>query len=205
MVFRKRVASLALPTLTNASPLRERPEWIEAQQRINVLNDARSKLAARVSDCELRLGTAISAQDFAQNQVDAALKFAETGVAQMPTNGIGALRDEHALLRGQLEYVDRELAKQRDALAVMEGRLSADCYRANRGMHVDILTRYVAKLRELDAIVVEEDGFFNAMHAAGFNYTPADFALWPTLGTLADPQSLISSRLRELRAYDNAA
>jgi len=205
MVFRKKGESAKPPTLANASPLREQPANVEKTQRINVLSAARNKIVAAIGDCELRLGTAISAQAFADNQVEAALKFAETGIVQMPANGVGALRDEHAQLRGQLEYVDRELEKLRQSALELERTLSAQCYAANRDVHVDILTRYAAKLRELDAVVAEEEAFFNAMHAAGYSYTPPDMALWLTLGTLADPNSTISMRLRELRPYDNAA
>jgi hypothetical protein len=195
----------ATPALVNPVKLADQPDFIEAKQALDARIAAKQKIDARLRELVLLLGTPVSAEDTSSRLVDAALEFAATGVPQLPANGIGALRDEYTILNVQAEALARDIVKQRDALELIQRNRAAECFTANKGAHNEILQRAAAALRAFDAIVAEEEAFLNSMHALGYDVTPPERALWLYVGTLADPGSSISMRLRELRAYDNAA
>ncbi len=184
----------------NPQPLTHRnqnPEYIQALEDIGKLEAARAAQQGRLLEIGILLQSAISAEEREDTHIEAAMHFVETGTVKRPQSSV-TLGEDHMLLREQIEALTQAIDRKQRGIYELESRLSNEAMTRAKDDFKSIRERYVAKLRELDAIVVEEQQLLNDMNSQGYYPTLNNPVAWFLVGTLSDPQSAISSHLRGL-------
>jgi hypothetical protein len=178
-------------------PRNEQPEYAALTAQIGKLHSALVPVRGRINEIALLLHASVSEQDRHAGHVEAALHFVETGNVRRSENS-DSLREDHLRLREQAGAIEATIRTKQEALYRLESTMSADALAAKRGDFDEMRVRYVAKLRELDAIAMEEEALLNELNAQGYYPVLQNRAGWVLLGLLNDPQSGISSHVREL-------
>ena len=180
-------------------PITQQPDYIRLAKEISDLVIAQSKVHSRIAEVELLLRTA--APDDGATHVDAALKFAATGITVIPGNVPAELREEHLILRQQREAVDNALRSLRTEMQSLVGELSRKVCVELEGKHKALCGRYLEALKSLDAIAMEEREMFAQLGADGYSVNFREYVAWPYLGLLRVPGDPIASKARELSRY----
>lgn len=178
-------------------PRNQHPEYVQATDEIAKLRATLVPVQGRLRELELLLHEHTPEAERISGHVEAALHFAETGAVRRPIDA-ESYGEEHLLLRQQAEALTSLIDTKQRALYDIEAKLSARVLAAKLSEHDDIRRRYVAMLRELDAVRKEEQTFLNDLAAQGYHLSLPNPVEWFVLGRLDDPQSLIAARVREL-------
>lgn len=178
-------------------PLSEHPEFIAASSELNLHVEAESRIQTRLAEINLMLAKfEVPEKD---NQVEQALHFAKTGQIAPARFHNRQLEEERAALSQQSEALRRAIEQQREARNALESRLASEASRECLQEHRQLFRKAADALRKLDQVQVEEVALHRRIEQLGYTPTFPDSVRWHLIGTLADPSSLISMRLRELQ------
>ncbi len=175
----------------------EQPEYAAAVAEIAKLQAALVPVRGRINEITLLLHSSVTESVRNEGHVEAALHFVDTGTVRR-SHDSESLAEDHLRLREQAEALETTIQRKQEALYRLEQKLSATALDSSQADLAEIRTRYLAKLRELDAIAIEEQSLLNALNAKGYYPTPPLPVAWPLIGTLSDPQSAISAHVRDL-------
>jgi restriction endonuclease Mrr len=176
------------------------PEFAQLTQEINALAEAKGKVQSRISEIESLLRS--DSQDDGASHVAAALEFATTGKVLIPSNTPADLREAHVILRQQRESLDKAIIAKQQALSEVHGTLSRKACEAIEDKHRKLAGRYLATLRQLDAIAIEEIEMVRALEQEGYNVSLRAYVQWPNVGLLSETSgSAIWHKEREMSNY----
>ena len=184
----------------NPQPLPHRnqnPAYAQLVDEIGKLQGALVPVRGRISEIEILLSTPTEPDKRTDGRVEAALHFVETGTVRRSENS-DSLHEDHLRLREQAEALQEVIDRKQQALYQLESQLSSDALARSKDDFADIRDRYVAKLRELDAIAGEEQALLNSLNAQGYYPSLTRPVAWALIGVLSDPQSAISAHVRDL-------
>ena len=187
--------------MARSQPLTHRnqhPEYAQLVAEINGAQATEAGLSKGIREKEILLAAGVSETDRSAGNLEAARYFLETGTVRRSENS-ETLREDHLRLREQRDSVQKVIDLKQQALYALEQRLSAEVLANSAPDLADMRQRYVAKLRELDAIAMEERAYLRDLGAKGYTPTIAKPVAWPLIGTLDDNSSAIAMRMREMR------
>lgn len=176
----------------------QQPEYVQAFEEIAQLQAALVPVRGRITELGMLLCMHEPEEERISGHAEAALHFAATGTVRRSPNA-DTYGEEHLLLRQQAEALTKLIDQKQQALYQIESSLATSALAARMKEHDAIRARYVQKLVELDAVRIEETEFLASLQAMGYHQNPPNCVEWFVLGRLDDPQSLIASRVRELR------
>ncbi len=190
-------------TMTSATtliPIAKQARYLAAVEAINELAAAKQKIEERIADTEAKLRD--GAPDKESSQVAAALEFANTGVVRAADHSMPALREEHVVLRQQLEALEGAIKTKHAALSQVEQELSMQACRECEPEHRKLAGRYLDALLELDACAEAELELIGRLNASGYAASFREYVRWNLLGLRRDyGQSAIWNRVREIEHY----
>lgn len=177
----------------------QHPDSIAAHQRVRNIAEAISRIVLRIADIEPQLARLQPAPD--------AVAVADLILADSAYPGAAArtnkLREEHLMLREQLEVLRVAEQRQAEEISKLHQRLSHERCRELLGEHRAIVAGALGALQQLEASQVAEHEFMLALNRAGYddNGFP-ERALWFAVGSVSlDPDCALARRIRELKAY----
>ncbi|MBK6852104.1 MAG: hypothetical protein IPG93_10895 [Burkholderiales bacterium] len=193
------MATAPPPNPAKIAALSSNPHFVKAQRDQGEMQTALSKVLSRLAEVSILLQQ--SSADARPPGVDDALQFAQTGMVMRRSGQVDALAEEQATLRQHEDSLRRAIDASSQAMQRIVGEASAAVSRDMAPRHKAIAARYLAKLVELDALVMEEVRLASEIEAAG--YTPAfrEWLHWPLIGRLDDNTSQIHMRVKELKPY----
>jgi hypothetical protein len=186
-----------MPKLPKITPLAEQPTYAAAVARQNNMSAALVKVEGRIHEIDLQMRAHVSTEEHDQGHIDGALEFANSGVVKRPARP-SDLAEEHLVLREQADALRKVLNRQGNEIYQIAQELSHVASAAIRSQHDELCARYVAKLRELDALHGEEWDMQVALHKLGYSDAPLPrYVQWLALGRIEDASSAIAMRIRE--------
>jgi len=188
------------PKQAATGKMRDDPRLVALLASQSKVGEALGLIQARLRETRLILATGGSTLTAEASRVEAALTFAETGVVQIPRAEISNLQQEEAQLRLQEEALQRESRRLAEEVYRLEQELSHEFARSTKDEHAEIVRAHVDALKALDAVAMREIEYLRRASALGYDVTPRVWAQWRQLGLLSDPNSMISTRMRELRS-----
>lgn len=176
------------------------PEYAQIAQEINGLGTAQGKVLARLAEVESLLRT--NAPDDGAAHVEAALQFAETGKVIAPTDVSTELREAHLVLRQQRDALTKVIKERQQVLGGVEGSLSRKACTEIEPAHRKLAARYLAALRELDAIAEDELAMVQSIETNGYSVQLRQYIRWHHVGLIREgSSSAIWHKVRELARY----
>ncbi|MEY4750399.1 MAG: hypothetical protein RIQ60_2613 [Pseudomonadota bacterium] len=175
------------------------PQYSQVRSNLEEMRAALGKVRSRLAEISILLQQ--SAADTQPPGVADALQFAQTGKVMRRSGQVDELSEEQSTLRVHEDSLRRAIDSATHELQRVEGEASAAAMRELTPRHKALAKLYVAKLVELDALVMEEVRLASELQAAGYSPSFAEWLDWPLVGRIDDPHSLIRQRVKELRAY----
>lgn len=178
------------------APLAKQPRHAAAVAKISELSSALVKVEGRIHEIEVQMQSHVTEKDRSKRHVDAALEFASSGILNAPQKP-AHLTEEHLVLREQAEALRGAISDRTRELRAIEGELSRQAFAAIKPQHDELCVRYGRKLRELDALHVEEANMQATLSKLGYSDGLPRYVQWLELGRIDDVQSLMAARARE--------
>lgn len=185
---------------TQMLPLTQQPRYAAIVATLAELNGAMVKVQGRITEIEMQTAK-FDADKRGEQQVEAALRYAQTGVVTAPPNQPEHLQAEYQMLREQHEALTRTIAARNEDRYQLQNQLSQEASQAFKAKHDALCAKYAKKLRELDDLVGEEDALRKELRDLGYEATFTRSLHWPHLGRIND----ISSSAMYYRAREFAA
>jgi hypothetical protein len=177
-------------------PISKRPEYSSIESELNDIAAAQGKVEARIT--ELEASDRAQTAETGDRHIEAALKFAETGVTEVPTDR----QLELEILRKQARALDLAVRERHQTLNVTIGQLSREASVEVADKHRDIAARYLVTLRKLDSIAGEEVQLIRDLEKLGYSPSFPQYADWAFIGRIDQTsQSAAWQKVRELSAY----
>lgn len=181
-------------------PIASQPEYAKIFAEITSLNEAQGKVSLRISEIEAMLRA--NTPDDGSTHVEAALHFANTGKVLVPGGGIAELSEEHVILRQQRDALTKAVTEKHRALDKVVREISAKVCADAGPAHRVLAGRYLAKLKELDALAEEELAMISALERNGYNVNLREYIRWPVIGLLRESSGAsIWHKVKELNYY----
>lgn len=183
--------------------IKTQPAYAAAMKERDALAIALGKVNGRIEEIESLLrASSVTAQERDSSHVAAALHFARTGEVKGADNTPTALQEEHAILRQQREALENAMRVRTEALGAITDELSAQLGRDLELKHRKLAGRYVAVLKQLDALYAEEQDLVDEVQSAGYRPRFREYIRWPLLGRLSQrSESNLWTHLRDFEHY----
>lgn len=181
-------------------PIASQPEYAKIFAEITILNEAQGKVSLRISEIEALLRA--NTPDDGSAHVEAALHFANTGKVLVPGGGIAELSEEHVILRDQRDALTKAVTEKHRDLEKVARVISAEVCKDTGPTHRVMAGRYLALLKQLDAIAEEELALISSLERNGYNVNFREYIRWPVIGLLRESSgATIWHKVKELNYY----